>query len=340
MKEHVLVTGGAGYIGSVLTRLLLEHGYRVTVLDRLFFGRQTLPPDDDNLRVIKDDIRWVDPSVLKGVDAVIDLAAISNDPAGELNQEKTWEINHRGRVRICGLAKEAGARRYILPSSCSIYGFQEGILDETSDTNPLTTYAEANLKAEGDVLSLADEKFCVVVIRQATVYGFSHRMRFDLAVNGMVKGFLQKGKIPILRDGTQWRPMVHVRDTSNAMRMLLSAPADKVNGQIFNVGSDSQNYQIKPLAEAVAGGLEMPFAYEWYGDPDHRSYRVSFEKIRTALDYQPQEDAASGARVVAEGIKSGELDPNDPKTITVGWYKRLLEMSAFLKDVEHDGEVI
>lgn len=340
MSLHVMVTGGAGYIGSVLTPMLMEAGHRVTVVDRLFFGRDTLPPDGPNLKVLKDDIRTLDPSRLKGVDAVIDLAAISNDPAGELVQEKTWQINHAGRVRICKLAKEAGAKRYILPSSCSIYGFQDGVLDENSPTNPLTTYAEANLRAEQDVLPLADDRYCVTVIRQATVYGDSPRMRFDLAINGMTKGFLAKGKIPILRDGTQWRPMVHVRDTSRCMTMLLSAPVDKINGQRFNVGSDEQNYQIKPLAELVAKGLAMPFDYEWYGDPDHRSYRVSFSKVRRTLDFAPQFDAASGARIIADKIKKGGLNPNDPKTITVGWYKNLIEMQKYIRDVEKDGTLL
>jgi len=340
MSQHVLVTGGAGYIGSVLTPLLMEAGHRVTVVDRLFFGRQTLPPDGPNLKVIRDDIRTMDGSRLKGVDAVIDLAAISNDPAGELIQDKTWQINHAGRVRVCKLAKEAGVKRYILPSSCSVYGFQEGLLNEQSSTNPLTTYAEANLQAEHDVLPLADDRYCVTVIRQATVYGDSPRMRFDLAINGMTKGFLAKGKIPILRDGTQWRPMVHVRDTSRCMLMLLTAPRDRINGQRFNVGSEEQNYQIKPLAELVAKGLDMPFDFEWYGDPDHRSYQVSFKKVRDTLDFAPQFDAASGARIIADKIRSGQLNPNDPKTITVGWYKSLIEMNAFLRDVTRDGEVL
>lgn len=337
---HVLVTGGAGYIGSVLVPMLMERGHRVTVVDRLFFGRDKLPPDGPKLKVLCDDIRTVDGSVMKGVDAVIDLAAISNDPAGELVQDKTWQINHAGRVRICKLAKEAGVKRYILPSSCSVYGFQEGLLDERSGTNPLTTYAEANLQAEKDVLPLADNKFTVVVIRQATVYGYSPRMRFDLAINGMTKGFIQKGKIPILRDGSQWRPMVHVADTSRAQCMLLEAPADKINGQIFNVGCEEQNYQIKPLAEIVAKGLNMPFDFEWYGDPDHRSYRVSFKKIRDVLDYHPQEDAASGAREIAGHMKSGKLDSNDPQTITVGWYKNLINMNKFLQACTKNGEVL
>ncbi|TMJ11202.1 MAG: SDR family oxidoreductase, partial [Bacillati bacterium ANGP1] len=181
--SSLLVTGAGGYIGSVLTRMLLEHGDSVTAVDRFFFGRQTLPPDDGRLRVIEGDIRTLQQAELRGIDAVIDLAALSNDPAGELESEKTWAINHAGRVRIATLAKQAGVPRYILPSSCSVYGFQEGLLDERSPVNPLTTYAKANRQAEGDTLALADAGFCVVVLRQATVYGLSPRMRFDLAIN-------------------------------------------------------------------------------------------------------------------------------------------------------------
>jgi nucleoside-diphosphate-sugar epimerase len=338
--KRVLVTGAGGYIGSVLTRLLLEAGYNVIALDRFFFGRQSLPEEESRLQLVQDDIRWLDGSVFNDVEAVIDLAALSNDPAGELEPEKTWEINHQGRARIARLAKTAGVRRYILPSSCSIYGFQEGLLDETSSVNPLTTYAKANLKAEQDVLPLANDAFCVVVIRQATVYGLSPRMRFDLAINGMVKGLLKNGKLPILRDGTQWRPFVHVRDTSRAMIALLQAQASLINRQIFNVGSDAQNCQIMPLAETVANAIGMPFQYEWYGLPDHRSYRVSFKKIEKTIGYKTLFTPADGAREVYEALKQGALDADDPKTMTVEWYKRLMEMHRVVKQVELKGRVL
>jgi len=336
----VLVTGAGGYIGSVLVPILLENGYGVVGLDRFFFGRQTLPPEDSRLKILQEDIRRLNESVFQGVDAVIDLAALSNDPSGELDSEKTWEINHRGRVGVAKLAKKAGVKRYLLPSSCSIYGFQEGVLDETSSPNPLTTYAKANLQAEKDTLSLADDHFCVTVIRQATVYGLSPRMRFDLAINGMVRGYLKNGKIPILRDGNQWRPFVHVRDTSNAMKMILEAPIDKVRGQIFNVGSDDQNFQIMPLAKMVVQAMEKPFAYEWYGLPDHRSYRVSFRKIKERLGYQTKFTPEDGAREIVEQIQKGNLDPDDPRTITVQWYKHLMEMQAILKQVELKGVLL
>jgi nucleoside-diphosphate-sugar epimerase len=223
------------------------------------------------------------------------------------------------------MARESGVRRYVLPSSCSVYGFQDGLLDESSPTNPLTTYAKANLQAERDVLPLADGEFCVVVLRQATVYGYSPRMRFDLAINGMVRGFFKNGRIPILRDGTQWRPFVHVRDTCRAMLAVLEAPEDRVNGEVFNVGSDDQNVQIMPLARRVAEAMGVPFEYEWYGLPDHRSYRVSFRKIADRLGYRTTQTVEDGAREVYRALREGRVDPDDPRTITVGWYKQLME---------------
>jgi nucleoside-diphosphate-sugar epimerase len=336
----VMVTGAGGYIGSVLSRALLEDGYSVLAVDRFFFGRETLPAEGNALQVVRADVRWMDESLFEDVFGVIDLAALSNDPAGEMDPDKTWEINHRGRVRVARLAKEHGVQRYILPSSCSIYGFQEGILDETSPVNPLTTYAKANLAAEKEVLSLAASDFCVVVLRQATVYGQSCRMRFDLAINGMVRGLFQSGILPILRDGQQWRPVVHVKDTARAMAMVLDGPADLVNGEVYNVGSNDQNCQILPLAEQVAHAVGLPFEYEWYGFPDHRSYRVSFDKIDHSLGFTPKFSPADGAREVYEVLKSGAIDPNDPKTITVQWYKTLMEMHGLLKEMEIEGRLL
>jgi len=337
----VLVTGGAGYIGSTLVELLLDRGYEVTCLDRLFFGRESLKSVMNNpkFRVVQDDIRWFDPKILEGVDVVLDLAALSNDPAGELDPQKTLEINYKGRVRVARLSKEKGVERYILASSCSVYGFQEGFLNESSPTDPLTTYAKANLLAEREILPLADDKFTASALRQATVYGLSPRMRFDLAINGMTLGFFKKGKIPILRDGNQWRPFVHVRDTSKAFILAMEAPKEKVSGEVFNVGANEQNYQIFPLAKLVAESIGLPFEYEWYGAPDYRSYRVSFDKIKEVLKFKPEYTPREGAREIYEALKEGSVT-DDLKTITVKWYKHLLEMQKFLKEVEIGGVIL
>jgi nucleoside-diphosphate-sugar epimerase len=337
---HVLVTGGAGYIGSILCRLLLERGYRVTCLDRFFFGKDSIKEIEDKIRIVKDDIRHFNPEVLSGVDAVIDMASLSNDPSGELDPSKTLEINYKGRVRVARLSKKYGVKRYVLASSCSVYGFQEGILTEDSTLNPLTTYAKANALAESEVLPLSDKSFVVTALRQATVYGYSPRMRFDLAINGMVLGFYKNGKIPIMRDGKQWRPFVHIKDTSHAFIKVLEADPELINGQIFNVGSEEQNIQIFDLAKLIAESINMPFNYEWYGSPDKRSYRVSFRKIKEKLNFKPQYSIAEGAREVFEALKDGRLNPDDPRTITVKWYKYLIETHKMIKEIEIDGRIL
>jgi len=283
---RALVTGGAGYIGSTLCRLLLDRGFDVVVLDRFFFGYEPLSDVLDRLRAVRGDVRWFEPDLLRGVDVVFDLASLSNDPAGELDPAKTLEINYEGRVRVARLAKKLGVGRYVLASSCSVYGFQDGLVDESSPTNPLTTYAKANALAEGEVLSLADRSFSATVLRQATVYGYSPRMRFDLAVNGMVLGFFRDGRVPIMRDGRQWRPFVHVKDTSKAFLMVAEADADLVNGEVFNVGSNEQNIQIFDLAKVVADALKVPFEYVWYGSPDSRSYNNKNLAIPTLQTHQ------------------------------------------------------
>jgi nucleoside-diphosphate-sugar epimerase len=336
----VLVTGGAGYIGSILMRLLLEKGYNVTCLDRFFFGTDPVKEIADRIKMVKDDIRWFDPEILKGIDVVIDLASLSNDPSGELDPQKTLEINYKGRARVAKLSKKYGVKKYVLASTCSVYGFQEGILTEESALSPLTTYAKANMLAEKEILPLADKSFTATVLRQATVYGYSPRMRFDLAINGMVLGFYKNGKIPIMRDGKQWRPFVHVKDTSTAFIKVLEAEQDNVNGQIFNVGSDEQNFQIFYLAKLVAESINIPFSYEWYGSPDTRSYRVSFKKIKENVNFKTQYTPREGAKEVFDALKEGRLNADDPRTITVKWYKHLLETHKFIKDLEINGKIL
>lgn len=340
MPGHVLITGGGGYIGSVLTEMLLARGWLVTVLDRFFFG-DTLADlrTEPRLRMVRDDIRTCDKALLDGADAVCDLAALSNDPAGELDQQKTMQINFEGRARICGLAKRAGVKRYVLASSCSIYGFQDEVVDETGPTHPLTTYAHANAQAEDAALGNASSAFCVTALRQATVYGVSRRMRFDLAINGMTLAIHKSGHVRILRDGTQWRPMVHVRDTCAAFAQILESEPSLVNGEIFNVGSDDQNLQILPLAERVAAAVGVPFVPDWYGDPDHRSYRVSFAKIAARLGYRTSRTPDDGAREIAEGLRAGRLC-DGPETRTVEWYRDLLRWHAVTRDLAMNGAIL
>ena len=336
----VLITGGAGYVGSILSRELLRRGYEVVILDRFFFGYDSVRGIAGDVELIKGDIRWFDPTLLEGVDAVIDLAALSNDPSGELNPEKTLEINYGGRVRVAKLAKKKGVKKYILASSCSVYGSSKELITEDSPVNPLTTYAKAALLAEKHILPLADRGFSVTVFRKATIYGFSYRMRFDLVVNAMTKAFFLNGKVMVARDGTQWRPLVHVRDVADAYIKVLEVDPELVNAQIFNVGSDDQNYQIYELAKLIANSLGLPFNYEWYGSPDKRSYRVSFKKIRDTLNFRPKYTPKEGAREVYKALEEGRLKPDDLRTITVKWYKHLIEMHNLIKEVEIDGKLL
>ena len=340
--EHVLVTGAGGYIGSVLVPTLLNSGYKVTAIDRFFFGRERLE-DHDNLTLIKEDSRKLQAEIFKGIDHVIDLVAISNDPSGELFEAATWQINFESRVRTAEMAKTAGVKRYILPSSCSIYGFQEGIADETSPTNPLTVYAKANEKAEHGVLDLADDNFIVVIMRQATIFGYSPRMRFDLAINGMTYGAFISKKLPLMRDGTQHRPMLHVQDTSDVMNLLLTADKSAISGQIFNVGSEDNTYQLGDLGKKVAKtvgeelGEEIPI--EWYGDPDHRSYRVSFKKIQDTLGWTPKMNAEAGSREIIQKLKTGALDKTTD-TLTLNWYQELVKWHKIIKNAEMYGGIL
>lgn len=335
----VLVTGAGGYIGTVLVPMLVEAGHKVRAVDRFFFGKNLLP-QNPQVEIVQEDTRKLGREHLAGVDAIIDLAAVSNDPSGELFQDATWAINHQARSGLARLAKMVGVKRYVLPSSCSVYGFQEGdtVANEQSATNPLTTYAKANEAAEKDVLKLADSAFTVVVLRQATVYGLSPRMRFDLAINGMTYGAWKQRKLPLMRDGKQWRPFVHVRDTASAQIFMLTAPAEKVNGQIFNVGSADNVVQLGPLGDVVAKAIGPEVKIEWYGDTDIRSYRVGFDKIEQ-LGWKAKRTVQDGVQEIADALAAGKLDKTT-ETITLEWYKTLKMWQERIQEVTLYGGIL
>lgn len=331
--KKILITGGAGYIGSVLCRLLVEQGFHVTVVDRFYFGDNF--GDLPNLQRIVSDSRNFDPSLLQNVYAVFDLAAISNDPAGDLNRQKTLDINYRARRRLQELCVEIGVEKYVLASSCSVYGFQDGVVDEDSQVNPLTTYAEANLLAEASAFGNRGASTSFTALRQATVFGLSPRMRFDLVVNAMSLNVAEGKSLQMLRDGSQWRPLVHVRDTSKAFISCLKADKDLIDGQIINVGANTHNFQVLQIAEEISAALGRPLDIEWYGDPDARSYKVNFDKASRLLNFAPEWTIGAAALEISEAINSGALVAN-LKTSTLGWYKELGEMESVINSLRHN----
>ena len=323
----ILVTGGAGYVGSVLIPSLIDKGFFVKCLDRFFFGAEFLSQKkfQKNIELIKDDIRWFDPTILNDVDFVLDLAALSNDPAGELNPSKTFEINHKGRTRVAKLSKEYGVKRYILASSASIYGQQDHIADEKSSVKPLTAYSKANYNAEIDNLLLNDESFTVTTLRFASVYGSSPRMRFDTAVNKMVLDAYNKRKISVSGRENK-RPFVFIKDVVKAYFTVLNAKKEKIEGEIFNVGSNEQNYKMDDLANQIVDSIEKPCDIDFQETNDHRSYFATFEKIENILGFKTDYGIKEGIREIYQALTGGVISDNI-KTKTVEWYKHLLNNS-------------
>src|SRR5437867_2174650 len=247
---RVLVTGSRGYIGSVMVPILMNEGHEVVGLDSDLYERCTFGELEQTIETLRKDIRDVEAADLQGFDAVIHLAALSNDPLGDLNPQLTFEINHTASVRLAALAKSAGVTRFIFSSSCSNYGAAgDGLVNESSPLNPVRPYGRSKVKVEQDVTKLADADFSPSFLRSATAYGVSPRHRFDIVLNNLVAWAFTSGKVLLKSDGTPWRPIVHIEDISRAFLAVLSAPAAVVGAQAFNVGRDDQNYRIRDLAE-------------------------------------------------------------------------------------------
>ncbi|MDP3732884.1 MAG: SDR family oxidoreductase, partial [Candidatus Omnitrophota bacterium] len=307
--RKVLVTGGAGYLGSVLCGKLLDASYSVRCFDRLYFGIGPIQRLIKNKRfeLVKGNIIDLEqfPGLLENIDAVIHLAGIANDPAAELDPNLTRLVNYEASVKLASLAKSHKIGRFIFASSCSVYGrsFADTV-DENSPINPVSVYAESKAMAEKEILALADNHFHPLVLRQATLYGFSPRMRFDLAINLMVLDAITKGKIFIWGGGDQWRPFLHVEDAAEAILSCLTAPKEKVSGKIYNLGSTRDNYKIIDLANLTKNAIRDTILDVIPDNPDKRSYCVNCERITEELKWQPKRKIIVSIKELSVFIRS------------------------------------
>jgi nucleoside-diphosphate-sugar epimerase len=300
---RVLVTGTEGYLGSLLPPLLIERGHDVLGVDTGFYKVGWLYNGTEmTAKTLTKDIRNISAEDLQGVDAIVHMAELSNDPTGQLSPTITYDINHKGSVRLAKLAKEAGVRRFVYMSSCSVYGVAtEGDVTEESAVNPQTAYAECKTLVERDLKPLADDDFSPTFMRNATAFGASPRMRFDIVLNNLAGLAWTTQEIKMTSDGTPWRPLVHALDISKAIVCALEAPRDVVHNQVFNVGDTANNYRVKEIAETIADvftGCALSFGEN---GSDNRSYRVSFEKINTKLPgFKCDWNAERGAKQLYE----------------------------------------
>ena len=311
---NVLITGNQGYIGKVMTKIMLDKGFNVTGLDTDYYYDCDLEHVEEKkaheIKQITKDIRDASEEYFEGIDVVCHLAALSNDPIGELAPRLTKEINYVASVRIAKLAKKMGVKRFLFSSSCSIYGISdEKHLTENSKMNPLTAYAKSKVNTERDISALASDNFSPVFLRNATAYGLSPRFRFDLVLNNLAGYAFTTGKITIKSDGTPWRPLVHIGDISRAFVAVIEAPIESIHNQFFNVGQNKENYQIKDIANAVKNIIpdcDVEYTNEHGGDS--RTYNVNFDKIHSTLPgFKPIWDISKGTRELYEAFKKCNL---------------------------------
>lgn len=288
---RVLVTGDRGYIGSVLVPLLLKRKYRVIGFDTGYFANGEKNISSPNYKSIIKDIRRIEKKDLEDIDGVIHLSALSNDPMGEINPRLTQKINFESSVKLAKMAKQIGVKRFLFSSSCSIYGIvKNGVVDEESPVNPLTAYAKSKIDTERKLLKLADSNFCVGIMRNSTVYGFSPKFRNDLVVNNLVTTALAFGEIRIMSDGTPWRPLIDVRDLGRIFIEFLKVDSDKINGKIINVGFNKNNFQVKDIVSIVQKYVpNCKVVYTGEHGKDTRSYKVNFDRFESLFPQVKQE---------------------------------------------------
>lgn len=311
---RVMVTGHDGYIGGSLLPLLIAAGHEVHGIDSMLFAENTFGEPAVEVPALRKDVRDVVPEDLEGFDAVIHLAAISNDPLGDLNPECTYDINHRASVHVARVAKQAGVERFLMSSSCSLYGAHgDAPLDESASFHPVTPYGESKVMSESDIAAMADDDFTPTFLRNATAYGVSPRLRIDLVVNNLVAYAVTTGEVRMKSDGKPWRPLVHIEDISRAFVAILHAQRDAVHNEAFNVGVTSENYRIAEVAaivEEVVPGSRVTFAAD--AGPDLRNYRVNCDKLRrTVPAYEPVWTVRKGAEELYRAYTQVGLDLDD-----------------------------
>lgn len=322
----VLVTGNLGYVGQILTSKLIEKNIDVIGCDTGFYEYHL---NSNDSKTLNKDIRDIDESDLKDCFAILHLAALSNDPLGEINFSLTNEINFLGTIHLAQLAKKAGVERFIYSSSCSTYGVNDDIVDENSELSPITAYAKSKVDSEMELLKMKDENFHPVILRNATAYGYSPSLRLDIVVNNLTASAYSTGSVKLLSDGTSWRPLIHVEDMSKAFMMCLDAEISKISGEVFNVGSNSENYTVKQIAKTVNDIIpnsKIEFAED--ASKDARSYKVNFDKIHKRLGFTNDWTISKGIKQIFEELKKQNFDEKDFKDknfFRVAYIKWLLE---------------
>jgi len=332
----VLVTGHKGFIGTLMVPILLRKGFQVTGLDTDLYRYCTYGDEPVEVPAIEKDIRDVEKDDIKGFDAIIHLAGLSNDPLGNLNPDLTYDINHRASVRLAEIAREVGVSRYLFASSCSMYGKAgDDMLDETADFNPVTAYAKSKVYVERDVSEMASDSFSPVFLRNATAYGVSPRIRFDLVINNLVAWAYTTGKILMKSDGSPWRPLVHIEDIIQAFVCSLEAPRDVIHNLAINVGSNDENYRIAELANFVKDTVpNCQLEYSPDAGPDPRCYRVNFDKIHKAFpNFKTKWTAKKGVEECYQSYRKFGLKRDDYEGIR---YKRIAHIQNLIAEGKLD----